>query len=607
MAQSPPLLQLSDIALTFGGTPLLEGAELSVSAGERVCLVGRNGSGKSTLLRIAAGLIEPDQGERFVQPGAAIRYLPQEPDLSGHATALAYVEDGLGPTDDPHQARYLLQQLGLDGSEDPAHLSGGELRRAALARALAPAPDILLLDEPTNHLDLPAIEWLEARLAGQRGALVLISHDRRFLENLSRTTVWLDRGSTRRVELGFGQFEAWRDEQLAEEEVAQHKLDRKIVREEHWVRYGVTARRKRNVRRMAALQSLRQARREHRRSAGEAVIDAAEARTSGALVIEAKTISKAFAAQPIVEDYSARIQRGDRIGIVGPNGSGKTTLVNLLTGGLAPDSGTVRLGANLEMATLDQHRESLDPNWTLKEALTGGRGDTVSVGGSLRHVVSYMKDFLFTPEQARTPLRVLSGGERGRLMLARALAKPSNLLVLDEPTNDLDLETLDVLEEMLGNYAGTVILISHDRDFLDRVVNAVVVPEGDGRWVEYAGGYSDMLAQRGADLAGRRQARSKPAPSAGKTTVPVPETGAAKRKLSFHEKHALETLPKEIAARQARIRGLQQQLADPGLYARDRAAFMQTSVALASEQSELSAAEQKWLELEIRREDIEAS
>jgi ATP-binding cassette subfamily F protein uup len=606
MAQTPPLLQLSDIALTFGGTPLLEGAGLSVSAGERVCLVGRNGSGKSTLLKIAAGLIEPDRGERFVQPGAAIRYLPQEPDLAGHATTLAYVEGGLGPTDDPHQARYLLQQLGLDGTEDPAQLSGGELRRAALAHALAPAPDILLLDEPTNHLDLPAIEWLEARLAAQRGALVLISHDRRFLENLSRTTVWLDRGTTRRVEVGFGQFEAWRDEQLAEEEVAQHKLDRKIVREEHWVRYGVTARRKRNVRRMAALRDLRQARREHRQSAGKAVIDASEAEASGMLVIEAKSLGKAFAARPIVEDYSTRILRGDRLGIVGPNGSGKTTLVNLLTGALAPDSGTVRLGANLEMATLDQHRESLDPNWTLSQALTGGRGDTVSVGGTSRHVVGYMKDFLFAPEQARTPLRVLSGGERGRLMLARALAKPSNLLVLDEPTNDLDLETLDVLEEMLGNYAGTVILISHDRDFLDRVVNAVVVPEGEGRWVDYAGGYTDMLAQRGGDLAGKQALRPRPAPGAGKSSEPARDAKSApKRRLSFHEKHALATLPKDIATLQARVRALQHRLEDPGLYARDRAAFTQTSDALATGQAELSAAEQKWLDLEIRREEIE--
>jgi ATP-binding cassette subfamily F protein uup len=601
---APPLIQLSDIALSFGGADLLDGVELAVTAGERVCLVGRNGSGKSTLLKIAAGLIDPDRGTRFVQPGASIRYLPQEPDLSGYTSTLAYVEDGLGPTDDPHQARYLLQQLGMSGEEDPEHLSGGEARRAALARVLAPAPDILLLDEPTNHLDLPAIEWLESELRSQRAALVLISHDRRFLENLSRSTVWLDRGVARRVEIGFAGFEAWRDERLAEEEVAQHKLDRKIVAEEHWRRYGVTARRKRNVRRMANLMALRQSRRDYRQATGKAVIAAGEAEASGALVIEAKDISKSFGERPIVRDLSARVMRGDRIGIVGPNGSGKTTLVSLLTGTLAPDAGTVKLGANLEMAALDQGRESLDPEWTLKEALTGGRGDTVTVGGQTKHVMSYMKDFLFTALQARTPLRALSGGERGRLMLARALAKPSNLLVLDEPTNDLDLETLDVLEEMLADYTGTVILISHDRDFLDRAVNAVLVPEGDGRWLEYAGGYTDMLAQRGVDLAGRQAPKAK-ADKTAKAEQAAAPAKAARRRLSFNDKHALETLPKQMAKLQEKVRTLQQRLEDPGLYARDAKAFADTSAALAAAHTELAAAEERWLELEILREEIE--
>jgi ATP-binding cassette subfamily F protein uup len=432
---APPLVQLTDIALTFGGTPLLEGVELSVAPGERVCLVGRNGSGKSTLLKIAAGLVEPDRGTRFVQPGAVVRYLPQEPDLSGHATTLSYVLSGLTPQDDPYRARYLLEELGLTGEENPAHLSGGEVRRAALAHVLAPSPSVLLLDEPTNHLDLPAIEWLEARLGEQRGALVLISHDRRFLQNLSRSTVWLDRGRTRRIEVGFGAFEAWRDEQLAEEERNQQKLDRKIVAEEHWVRYGVTARRKRNVKRMALLAALRQARRDYRATSGKAVIAAAQADKSGALVIEAKSINKTFGERTIARDFSLRVMRGDRIGIVGPNGSGKTTLISMLTGALAPDSGEIRIGANLAMATLEQGRESLDPKWTLAEALTGGRGDIVSIGGQAKHVVGYMRDFLFEPEQARTPISALSGGERGRLMLARSLAKPSNVLVLDEPTN----------------------------------------------------------------------------------------------------------------------------------------------------------------------------
>src|ERR1700760_4814810 len=539
---APPLIQLKDIRLTFGGTPLLSGVELSVSTGERVCLIGRNGSGKATLLKIAASLVEPDSGSRFVQPGATVRYLPQEPDFTGHATTLAYVEAGLGPGADHYQARYILEQLGLHGDEDPAHVSGGEARRAALARVLAPEPDILLLDEPTNHLDLSTIEWLESELDGRRSALVMISHDRRFLSNLSRSTAWLDRGRIKQIDRGFAAFESWRDEVLAEEEREQHKLDRKIVDEEHWRRSGAPGRRKRNVKRLANLHALRQSRRDYRGAAGSANLAAAEAEKSGRLGIEAKAHGKAFGERRSAKNFSIRIQRGDRIGIVGPNGAGKTTLVNLLTGAEAPDSGSVRSGANIEMATLDQHRESLDPKSTLAQALTGGRGDTVIVNGKPKHVIGYMKDFLFTQEQARTPLEVLSGGERGRLMLARALAKASNLLVLDEPTNDLDLETLDVLEEMLGDYEGTVILISHDRDFLDRVVTSVIAPEGLGRWIEYAGGYTDLLAQRGTDL--KRDAAKASAAEGNKGTRSVASQGAAKRRLNFNEKHALDTLPK---------------------------------------------------------------
>jgi ABC transport system ATP-binding/permease protein len=601
---APPLIQLKDIALTFGGTPLLSGVELSVSPAERVCLIGRNGSGKSTLLKIAAGLVEPDRGTRFVQPGATIRYLPQEPDFEGHGTALGYVEAGLGPGDDRHPARYLLEQLGLHGDEDPAHLSGGEARRAALARVLAPSPDILLLDEPTNHLDLTTIEWLEAELDSRRCALVLISHDRRFLTNLSRTTAWLDRGQIKQIGRGFAAFEAWRDEVLAEEEREQHKLDRKIVNEEHWLRYGVSGRRKRNVKRLGNLHALRDQRRNYRGAAGSANLAAAEADKSGKLVIEAKNIVKSYGERRIVDDFSIRVQRGDRIGIVGPNGAGKTTLVNLLTGADQPDSGSIRLGANIEMATLDQHRESLDPKSTLAEALTGGRGDHVMVGGKPKHVVSYMKDFLFTQEQIRTPLEVLSGGERGRLMLARALAKPSNLLILDEPTNDLDLETLDVLEDMLGDYDGTVILISHDRDFLDRVVTSVIAPEGDGKWIEYAGGYSDMLVQRGADLK-RAAAKGAAAVEEKPETKPVASAATSKRRLNFNEKHALETLPKTIAKLQKEIAKQQSILDDPELFAKDRKKFDAASVAMAAAQTELTAAEDRWLELEVLREEIE--
>ena len=602
---APPLLTLQDIHLTLGGggRPLLEGADLSVERGERLCLVGRNGSGKSTLLKVAAGMIEPDSGVRFLQPGTSVRYLAQEPDFASFATARAYAESELGPLDDPYRVTTLLEGLGLTGEEDPKTLSGGEARRAALVRALAPDPDILLLDEPTNHLDLPAIEWLEAELKASRAALVLISHDRRFLTNLSRATVWIDRGATRTLGKGFGAFEAWRDGLLEEEELQQHKLERKIADEEHWLRYGVTARRKRNVKRLAGLQGLRSSHREHRRVEGNVKLEASEGAVSGKLVIEAKGVAKAYDERPIVTSFSTRVLRGDRLGLVGANGAGKTTLVSLLTGALAPDTGSVRLGANLEMATLDQKRASLDPATTLKDALTGGGSDWVEIAGSRKHVMGYMKDFLFGPEQARTPIGRLSGGERGRLMLARALAQPSNLLVLDEPTNDLDLETLDLLQELLADYPGTLILVSHDRDFLDRVATSVVVAEGDGLWQEYAGGYTDMVAQRGAGVAGRAAAarEAKLKPFAEKPAARAP----ARDKLSFKEKHALETLPKTIATLDARKAKLRAVLDDPSFYARDPASFGRESEAYAKLEADIAAAEDEWLALEMRREAVE--
>jgi ATP-binding cassette subfamily F protein uup len=599
---APPLLQLRDIGLTFGGTPLLEGAEMSVSAGERICLVGRNGSGKSTLLKIAAGLIEPTSGTRFLQPGTTMQYLAQEPDFTGFASTMDFVVTGLPPGGDQHNARYLLMELGLTGEEDPKNLSGGESRRVALARALVAEPDLLLLDEPTNHLDLPAIEWLESRLNSLRTALVLISHDRRFLENLSRATVWLDRGQTRRLDQGFAHFEAWRDDVLAKEELDHHKLARQIANEEHWLRYGVTARRKRNVRRLADLGTLRQDHREHRKAQGDVKLTVTEGGASGKLVIEAKSVSKAWGGVPIVTDFSTRIARGDRIGLVGPNGAGKTTLINLLTGVLAPDSGTVRLGANLEIAGMDQKRASLDPNWTLREALTGGSGDTVSVGGQMKHVMSYMKDFLFTPQQANTAVSRLSGGERGRLQLARALTLPSNLLVLDEPTNDLDLETLDLLQEMIGDYPGTVILVSHDRDFLDRTVTSVVVSEGGGQWTEYAGGYADMLVQRGKGV----EAKTLTKPGTERDRGTPAARAAAKRKLSFNDQHALKTLPGKIEKLEAEIAKLQALIADAAFYTRDPAGFAKTNLALETAVAERAAAEEEWLRVELLREEMGA-
>ena len=601
---APPILVLQDIALTFGATPLLTGAGIAVATGDRVCLVGRNGSGKSTLLRIAAGLVEADSGRRFVQPGATIRYLPQEPDFSGYATTLDYVEAGIGDAaaTDHHRASYLLEQLGLTGAEDPARLSGGEARRTALARVLAPEPDILLLDEPTNHLDLPGIEWLEQELSGMRSGIVLISHDRRLLERISRSTVWLDRGVTRELDQGFSQFEAWRDQVLEQEETDRHKLGRKIAMEEDWLRYGVTARRKRNQKRLGDLHALRKKHKEQRGALGKVKLEAAEADLSGRLVAVAEGVSKAYGERVVVRNFSTRIIRGDRVGIVGRNGAGKTTLLNLLTGKQEPDAGEIRLGTNLAEVALDQRRESLDPAQTLSQALTGGAGDTVLVGGQTRHVVSYMKDFLFGPEQANTPVGVLSGGERGRLTLAQAFATPSNLMVLDEPTNDLDLETLELLQERIADYAGTVLLVSHDRDFLDRVVTSVIATEGDGGWIEYAGGYSDMLAQRGP---ARTAAAVPAARPRGARDEPAPRPQS--RKLSFKDKHALEMLPLRMANLENEVRRLHAMLDDGDLYARDPGKFAEATKALSAAQASLAEAEEQWLALELLREELEGA
>jgi ATP-binding cassette subfamily F protein uup len=597
-----PLMHLKDITVAFGGKKLLDGAELSVGAGDRLCLVGRNGSGKSTLLKIAAGLMEADSGTRFAQPGATVRYLPQEPDLSGYASTRDYVEAGLNPHEDPNRAFYLLGNLGLSGMENPATLSGGEARRAALARALAPRPDILLLDEPTNHLDVNAIEWLEGELKASRGALVLISHDRRFLENLSRVTVWLDRGQTYRLEKGFAAFEAWRDEMLEKEDAERHKLERRIAAEEDWVRYGVTARRKRNVGRLERLRGMRKERREQVRQLGTVKMEAAEGAGSGTKVIDAKGLAFSYDDREIVRDVSLRIHRGDRIAIVGPNGVGKTTLLNLLTGKLKPSHGNVKLGQGLLMAELDQNRSRLHPEQSLAAAVTDGSGDTVMVAGKPRHVMNYLQDFLFTPEQARTPVKVLSGGERARLLLAKLFAMPSNFLVLDEPTNDLDLETLDLLEEVIADYPGTALLVSHDRDFLDRVATSIVLAEGEGRFTEFAGGYNDMLAQKSGS---RRDKATEPRAKAA--SKPQALRPARAVKMNFADLHALKTLPEQIAAADVRMAELERGLADAGLYARDPARFNDLSAELARLRTQKDADEERWLTLEMQREALEQS
>ncbi|MGX1096216.1 ABC-F family ATP-binding cassette domain-containing protein [Amorphus sp. MBR-141] len=605
MAQ-PPILTLQDIHLTFGRTTLLDGAEMTLGPQERLCLVGRNGSGKSTLLKIAAGIVEADSGRRFVQPGATIRYLVQEPDLTGFATVRDYVDDGLAPGDASHSGQILLESLGLTADEEPGRLSGGEARRAALARALAPEPDVLLLDEPTNHLDLPAIEWLEATLKARRGALVLISHDRRFLEALSGSTTWLDRGTTRHLDRGFAHFEDWRDEVIAAEEKERSRLDQRIAQENEWLRYGVTARRKRNMGRLRALHSMREERQNLRRATGNVAMVASEAGSSGKRVVAAEAISKSYDGRPIVSDLTIKINRGDRLGIVGPNGAGKTTLINLLTGSLAPDAGEVRIGTQIELVSLDQRRAALDPTETLWKTLTGGSSDTIMVGGTPRHVAGYLKDFLFLPEQARSPVSALSGGERGRLMLALAFARPSNVMILDEPTNDLDLETLDLLAELIADYSGTVLLVSHDRDFLDRTVTSVLASEGDGNWIEYAGGYSDMLSQRGA--------RPGDATNAGMSDGKRGGSGSGKggradqrRKLSFRDKHDLETLPGKIEALDAEMAALQATLADPSLFTQNPDAFQKATDQLAAKAAERNAAEERWLELEILKEELETA
>ncbi|WFU08765.1 ABC-F family ATP-binding cassette domain-containing protein [Rhizobium sp. CB3090] len=606
---APPILKLDDIFLSFGGAPLLAGAGLQVEPGDKICLVGRNGSGKSTLLKIAAGLVEAQSGVVFRHPSSTVRYLEQAPDFADYKTVAAYAEAGLGPGDDPYRVTYLLSHLGLTGEEDPKTLSGGEARRAALARVLAPEPDILLLDEPTNHLDLPTIEWLEGELQKSRSALVLISHDRRFLEKVSTATVWLDRGTSRRLDRGFAFFEAWRDQVLEAEELEQHKLGKAIEREEHWLRYGVTARRKRNMRRLGELQDMRARHRGHKGPQGTVQATAADAQESGKLVIEADKITKAYDGRTIVAPFSIRVHRGDCIGLVGPNGAGKTTLLKMLTGQLAPDSGTVKLGTNLEIATLDQKREDLNPEDTLANYLTDGRGENLLVNGEQRHVTGYMKEFLFQPEQARTPIKNLSGGERARLILARILSRPTNLLILDEPTNDLDIETLDLLQEIVAGFNGTVILVSHDRDFLDRTVTSTIAPanpeEPDGRWIEYAGGYSDMLAQRKGAIEERRRAEKAAEKPKAVETPAVAETSKGKGKLSYKQKFALENLPKEMAKAEADIAAREKKMADPNLFAKDPASFNRLAAEMEKLRDSLTKMEEEWLELEMLREELE--
>jgi len=604
MAPPAPITALQGVSVTFGGRPLFETIDVSIGRGDRACLVGRNGSGKSTLMKVLAGLILPDGGSVFVQPGARIAYLPQEPDFTGCATVQDYVVKGLpaDEQDEEHRVDAVLDRLQVAGHRDPRTLSGGESRRTALARTLVGNPDVMLLDEPTNHLDLPTIEWLEEELLSFRGGLLLISHDRTFLNRLARRTLWLDRGTVRATERGFSEFETWQAEVFESEEAAAHKLDRKIEAETKWMREGISARRTRNMGRVRNLQALRGDRAERIRGGQQAKLAVAEAERGGRLVIEATGISKGFdtdeGRKTIVRSFSTRILRGDRVGLIGPNGAGKSTLLKMLTGQLDPDEGTVKLGTNLDTAYFDQRREGLDPEDTIRKVLCPFGGDAVMVNGQSRHVAGYMKDFLFDTRQLDSPVKALSGGERNRLLLARLFAKPSNMMILDEPTNDLDMDTLDLLEDVLGDYQGTLLLVSHDRDFLDRLVTGTIALEGDGTATEYAGGYSDYLAQRPPPRTAQATAPAKAKPAA---------TAAAKPrgKLTYKDQRELDELPARMDKLTAEIAKLESAMADPDLFSRDPARFQKTSDQLHAKQAELSNAEERWLELEALREELE--
>ncbi|WP_114394581.1 ABC-F family ATP-binding cassette domain-containing protein [Oleisolibacter albus] len=598
MALPPPLVALNGAQVHLGATVLFQDVTLSIGRGDKVCLVGRNGSGKSTLLKCLAGEIELDEGERFVQPGARIAYLAQEPDFSRYATVADFVAGGQAEPQ-AYRVEAVLTAMDLAPDRACATLSGGESRRAALARALVDEPDVLLLDEPTNHLDIATIEYLERELQGFRGGLLVISHDRRFLQNLSKRLFWLDRGTMRETERPFDQFEAWRDEVFAEEEAAWHKQDQKIKAELKWMwEGGISARRTRNMGRVRRLQDMR-AERLTRSRARQVNLGIAEADVSGKLVIEAEHLAKAFGGRTIIRDFSTRILRGDRVGVIGPNGAGKSTLLKMLIGELEPDGGSVRRGTNLETIVFDQRRAQLDPDSTLRQVLLPEGGDNIWVGGKPRHIASYLKDFLFAPAMMDQPVRALSGGERNRLLLAKLFARPSNLMVLDEPTNDLDIDTLDLLEEVLGDYEGTLLLVSHDRDFLDRLVTSTIAVEGDGEATEYAGGYSDYLVQR--------KAAAEPAAAAARPAARTAEPAApkAKKKLSFKENRELEELPARMAALEKTIKTQEARLADPSLYAKDPKAVTKAGEDLHKAQAELAAAEERWLELETLKAELE--
>ncbi|MBQ8557161.1 MAG: ABC-F family ATP-binding cassette domain-containing protein [Alphaproteobacteria bacterium] len=604
MAEKTPIFALKNVHLSFGTHSLFQGLNIYVGKGDKICLIGRNGSGKSTLLKVIAGQMEPDIGERFVQPNTKIAYMPQEEDFSRYNTLKDVILSGLSDThkDETYKADILIDALDISAMQNPHTASGGERKKAALARALIGEPDLLLLDEPTNHLDIATIEKLEKIIQDHTGAVIVISHDRRFLTKISNSTIWLDRGIAHLSDKGYDCFEEWQEQIINQEIIEQKNLNKRIAEETEWLHKGVTARRKRNMGRLRRLQQLRLERKEQIKQTASVNLQIDKGLIQSKMITEAKKISKSFGDRTLIQDFSIRILRGNKIGIVGPNGAGKTTLIKLLTKRLDPDSGSVRIAKNLEEAYFDQNRISLDPNKTLWKTLCP-EGDHIFVRGHFRHVVSYLKDFLFTSAQANTPVNALSGGEKNRLMLAVALAKPSNFLVLDEPTNDLDMDTLDLLQEVLDEYEGTVLIVSHDRDFLDKVATSLLYMSGNGTVIEHVGTYTQLLDNlKQAENKQKNTNRSEKTAKSQNTVTKPEKSTTYKNKLTFTEAHLLKELPDKIDKQTILVQQIQQKLEKPDIYT-DTEKLLTTTRQLHQAQKALEELENTWLELQIKAEE----